>query len=507
LGEDVPSVAQAPPPAVPDAALPPASSAPTEADVRRWLSLLRQPDRLAEPDLAALLRARGRLPAAGSPIAVGQAARDMLVQAIDGLRPDGTGPKQQELPYLVLKTCFVDGAKHVSAAERLGMSPRQLTRERARAIRLLSAELTAATTAPADAPTAYRAEPIPAIASFLPRPGVSRTIAELLAQHHLVHVHGPKGIGKTSLVAELAADTARRTPVFWYRFRAGLNTTFGAFSFELAEYLRSQGRPALAEYIAEALPNPDLGIVGRLAIRDLTATSQLVVLDDCHVADDDSAVFGFAEEAVVRLPELRVVTVGRHRDASLRVGTAYALPAMTRLETQSLLAQLGVRTSPMMAEMVHAWTEGLPHLVTLAASWLKSAAPDEIGAGIEALTQQHEVQEFLLSAISELLDSADRAILDAASVFRDRFTDESVAFVADQTVGVVQDTSRRLVRRHLASRSRAGDVAFFHASVREWFYARLTPERRREVHLRAAEWYALQANKGETAYHTSRAEG
>lgn len=483
-----------------------ASAVPTEADVRRWLSLLRQPDRLAEPDLAALLRARGRLPAAASPIAVGQAARDMLVQAIDRLRPDADGPKHQELPYLVLKTCFVDGAKHVPAAERLGMSPRQLTRERARAIRLLSAELTAAA-APAAETTTYRAEPIPAIANFLPRPGVMRNVTGLLADAHLVHVHGPKGAGKTSLVAELAAETARRTPVFWYRFRAGVNTTFGAFSFELAEYLRSQGRPALAEYIAGALPAPDLGIVSRLAIRDLTESPQLVVLDDCHVVEDDSAIFGFAEEAVVRLPDLRIVTVGRHRETVLRTGAAFALPAMTRLETQSLLAQLGVRTTPTTAESIHAWTEGLPHLVTLAASWLKSAAPDEIDTGIASLTQEQGVQDFLLAAISELLDSADRAILDAASVFRDRFTDESLAWVAEQTPGIVQDTSRRLVRRHLASRSRSGDVAFFHASVREYFYERLSAERRREIHQRAAEWYTVHGNRGEAAYHLRRSEG
>jgi ATP/maltotriose-dependent transcriptional regulator MalT len=476
----------------------------SEDTVRRWLSLLRQPDRLSDPDLAALLHARGRLPAAQSPIAVGHAGRDLLVQAIDRLRPVATGPKQQELPYLVLKTCFVDGAKHVSAAERLGISPRQLTRERARAIRLLYAELNAAATSPAGA-TTYRPEPIPAIADFLDRPGVRRSLAESLAQHHFVHVHGPKGIGKTSLVAELAAQTAARTPVLWHRFRAGVNVTFGAFAFELGEYLRAQGSPALADYMAEALPAADLGIVSRLAIRDLANTPQLLVLDDYHVAADDSAFGGFVEEATLRLPELRVVTVGRHRETLPAGGAAFPMPPMTRLETQALLAQLGVRTSPLMGETVHAWTEGLPHLVTLAASWLKAAAPDEVAEGIDALTQQQEVQDFLLSAISDLLDSADRAILDAASVFRDRFTDASLAYVADQTVGTVQDTSRRLVRRHLASRSRGGDVAFFHASVREYFYARLTPGRRAAIHARAAEWYESQGSRGEAAHHAREA--
>ncbi len=475
----------------------------SEDSVRRWLSLLRQPDRLTDPDLHDLLRARGRLPAAASPISVGHAARDLIVQTIDALRPSEDGPRHQHIPYLVLKTCFVEGAKAVSAAERLGMSPRQLTRERARAIRLLHAELAAA--AATTAPSAYRPEPIPAIASFLPRPAVTRALSELLATHRLVHVHGPKGIGKTSVVAESASAVARSTPVFWYRFRAGLNTSFAALAFDLGEYLRSLGRPELAEYMVDSLPHPDLGIVSRLAIRALTEAPQLIVLDDDHYAEGDAAIAGFVEEAVVRLGELRVITVGRHRESIPRVGSAFAMPPMTRIETQSLLAQLGVRTSPLMADSVHAWTEGLPHLVTLAASWLKSAAPDDVAAGISVLSQQDEAQDFLLTAISELLDSADRAILDAASVFRDRFTDESLAIVSGQTVGMVQDTSRRLVRRHLASRSREGDVAFFHGSVREYFYSRLEPPHRTAMHERAAGWYAGQGNSPEAAYHRTRA--
>jgi ATP/maltotriose-dependent transcriptional regulator MalT len=488
----------------PPATLGPSGQSPTEDDVRRWLTDLRRPDRLGGPEVVELLRARGRRPTAGSPLGVGAAAREMLLEAIDRLKPEGRVSREQELPYLVLRTCFVDGAKHVAAAERLGMSPRQLTRERARAIRLLHAELAAAGDAPSY--STYRPEPIPAIASFLPRPAATRALSDLLAENQLVHVHGPKGIGKTSLVAELASSVSRKTPVFWYRFRAGVNTTLAAVALDLGEYLAAGGRPALADYLTEALPQPDIGIVSRLAIRCLTGSPQLVVFDDDHLAEDDPAVAGFIEEAVVRLPTLRVVTVGRHREIDTAVGTSYALPAMTRLEAQALLAQLGVRTNPLMGESIHSWTEGLPNLVTLAASWLKSAAPEDVASGVQALTEQEGVQEFLLAAISEVLDSADRAILDAASVFRDRFTDESLAFVSQQTVGTVQDASRRLVRRHLATRSRNGDVAFFHGSVREHFYARLTPESRRAIHERAAEWYRGVANRGEAAHHARAAK-
>jgi ATP/maltotriose-dependent transcriptional regulator MalT len=481
----------------------------SEAAVRRWLSSLGQPAPLPDPELIALLTAHGRLPAPPAALAVGEALRDLIVQAIDRLRPAAGVPRAQQLPHIVLTMCFVEGVKWVSAADRLGISPRQLTRERTRALLLLRDELnamTAAASASAGAGVAVRMEQIPAIAGYRPRPQVTRALGELLATQHLVHVHGPRGIGKTSLVAEFAAEKARRAPVLWIRFRAGVNTSLGAVLFELAEYLSSRGRPTLATKLAEADLDPDVGIASRLAIKDLAASPQLLVFDDYHLADADPAVAGFLAEAVSRLPELRVITVGRHASGTTGVGSGMALPALTRIEAQDLLANLDVQLGPVMAGSIHAWTAGIPQLIRLAASWLKSATPEEVSAGLTALGHQDEVRDFLLAAISEVLDSADRAILDAASVFRDRFTDEALAYVAELTVGAIEDASRRLVRRHLASRGRQGDVAFFHGSVREYFYARLEPDERRRLHTRAADWYGQHGSATEQRYHRGLAK-
>jgi ATP/maltotriose-dependent transcriptional regulator MalT len=48
-------------------------------------------------------------------------------------------------------------------------------------------------------------------------------------------------------------------------------------------------------------------------------------------------------------------------------------------------------------------------------------------------------------------------------------------------------------------------VAFFHASIREYFYARLEPDRRGALHARAAEWYAKAGHARESGYHRERA--
>src|SRR5579862_8628351 len=108
----------------------------SEAAVRVWLGDLREPHRLADPVMTQLLTTRDRVPQSASPLAVGRVASEVLHEAIERLEPpDGVGWKEQ-LPYLVLRTCFVDGAKLESAADKLGLSVRQLTRERARAIAL-----------------------------------------------------------------------------------------------------------------------------------------------------------------------------------------------------------------------------------------------------------------------------------------------------------------------------------------------------------------------------------
>lgn len=474
----------------------------SEEKLRRWLTCLGQPARLPDPDLLALLDAHGRTPHPVTSVAVGEAARELFTEAIERLRPAKDVPRAQQLPYLVLSTCFVHGLKWTSAADRLGMSPRQLTRERARAIRLLREQLLSVSRLPT---LAVAQDRIPAIAQFLPRPAVSRSLLESMSRSRLVHVHGSRGIGKTSLVAELALEHARRVPVMWLRFRPGVNASLVALAFEVGEHLKVSGQSELSDYLHDALAAVDVGIMTRLLLRGLADGPRLLVLDDFHQAATDPAISEFVDEAAERLGSLRVLTVGRHQLDGRGVGAQFAVPPFTTAETHALLAQLDVDAGREIVDAVHQWTEGLPHLVTLAASWLKTASPTDVAAVTTSLGRQDQVQDFLLGAISDLLDAADRAILDAASVFRDRFTDESLAFVSQQTLGAVEDASRRLVRRHLASRSRDGDVAFFHASVREYFYARLSALERAALHERAADWYAERHHVAEARYHRGRA--
>src|SRR5205823_5863746 len=111
-----------------------------------------------------------------------------------------------------------------------------------------------------------------------------------------------------------------------------------------------------------------------------------------------------------------------------------------------------------------------------------------------------------LDSITELISSDDRAILEAASIFRDRFTDHALAFVSERPRGAVEDAGRRLVRSYVVTRSRHGDVAFLHVTVRDYIRSRLSPKRASRLHRRAGLWYKQKSNDDEARYHFEQAE-
>jgi ATP/maltotriose-dependent transcriptional regulator MalT len=463
--------------------------------------MLRRPDQMASPEITELLTAHGKLPASMTPSSLGHAAANLLVDTIENLRAPEDAPREQKLPHLVLKTCFIDGAKLFQAAATLGVSERQMSRERARAIGLLKAELEGPLRS-----SGYRGEPVPTIRGFLARPGQARALEEALETSRQANVHGPMGIGKTSLVAELAAEVAGSTPVLWYRMRDQVNVTLNAVLFELGERLRQEGAPELSNFLAQSLPTPDAALATRVALKTLAFGPFLIVFDDYHLAEKDAAILGFVEEMAERLPLLRIVTISRSRHVGTITGKAFEVPPFTRSETTQFLSQLGVQCQPVMVKTLHAWTGGNPHLIQLAASWLKTATDEEISRGVASLNQQEEVQVFLLSYVTDLLGPDDRAILQAASILRDRFSDEALAAVAGRTRGDIEDASLRLSRVYVATRSREGDTAFFHTSVRDYVYSRIEPGLRSELHARAATWYRKINRAEEADYHEARSE-
>ena len=468
-----------------------------EVTLRRWLALLRRPSKLDSPELRELLQAHGRMPQHATSEAIGRAGAALLRDAIERLRPTAGASDVEELPYQVLAMCFLQGAKLHQAAARLEMSERQLTRERSRAIALLMDRLVSDL-----APIPHFApEEIPVVESFVSRPTVVERLERLLAERRLARVHGPPGIGKTSLVADLAARTPD-APVWWYRFRDRVNDSLPAMLIDLGQWLSVQGIHDLNAH----LKNPvavDQTVTTRLALRTLGQVTPFIVFDDAHHAEKDPAIASFIEEAVARIARLRVVTITRRR----LVGDDHALevPGLTLEETDAFLSTLAIGEPLDVVAKLHLSTGGNPQLVKLAARWISGITGEDIAVKLRELGDQEHVQDFLLATVTDLLDTDDRQVLEAASIFRVRFSDDALAYVAELTRGAVQDASRRLLRSYVATRSARGDNAFIHSMVRNYVYDRLDVDRRRTLHLRAAAWFHRLGDDEETSHHRTSA--
>ena len=470
------------------------------SNLRRWLRYLDAPERLQDGGLLDLLQRHGRMPASAVPAVVGRAGAELLKEAIERLRAGPEASRRQRLPYHLLKALFLDGTSRTKVAASLAMSDSTLARELTRAVGLLEAELTSRGTGPA---TLRSPEPVPRIIDFLPRAEQARQLGELLKTERLVHVTGPRGIGKTSLVAECTA--AAGLPVLWYQLRAGLNDSLAAFLFDLGASLDAGPGADRDDELAAALKDHDLRLASRLVLRALSDMALLLVVDDYHFAEADPMLPSFIQEAAQRATGLVVVTISRRRERPAAGQAILHIPPFTVEETEMLLDQLRITADKEVIQTVHRWTSGLPQLIRLGAAWLKSATPAQIAQGTSDFLEVDEVQDFLLDSLTDLIDPDDRRILEAASVFRDRFTDEALAFVAERSRGQVLDTSRRLIRCYLATRSHDGQVAFFHAGVHGYVYARLAPEDRAALHERAAEWFRRQGDRREAHHHQALA--
>ena len=321
------------------------------ARVRRWLTDLPRPERLADPHMRALLRAHG-LPADGPPLEAGRAAARLLRDAVDALAPTG-------LPHRVLETCFVAGVKSRGAAARLGLSERQLSRERTRAIRLLAAQLT-----PVDARVPCGAPPrLPD--PFLARPRLADALATALRVHRRVRVTGEPGCGKTTLVAAHAA--ASPASAFWYRPGPRGADGLPAFLFDLGEHL-APDEPSLASYVRGALPRLDVGLATRVALAGLARRDRMLVLDDAAASGD--AVASFLAEALARLPQLTVVEIG----GAVPCHACLAVPPFDTGEARAFLDLAGVVVDDAVVAWLHAWTGGNARLVSAATGWLAGRA-------------------------------------------------------------------------------------------------------------------------------------
>lgn len=328
------------------------------AELRLLLPNLHRPDKLDTPRTRELLRAHGRIPANPSSREVGVAAAALLTDKIAGLKAPADATWAQRLPHSVLETCFVKGHKSVQAAQELGVSERQLSRERTRALELL-----ASTLAPR-AITSVSPDRIPPTDGHLDREDLVRQVASALTKKRSVTVTGRPATGKTSVVATLAR-LVRDDQVWWVRIRRGLNDCLESFLLELGRTLARDGYPPLLDYLLAALPRPNLATATRLSLEGIALIPRLLVLDDFDSARHPEAIRDFLNEAVERVGTLSVITIG----SALTADVVVEVPPLSRVDLDRLMNARNVSWPSSVLDTLHTLAAGRPGVISAAAAW------------------------------------------------------------------------------------------------------------------------------------------
>ena len=233
---------------------------------------------------------------------------------------------------------------------------------------------------------------------------------------------------------------------------------------------------------AQALERGRIEVVRRLIESACTAAPLLLVIEDLHYAGgEEAARLGELAACVASQRALLVMSTRPDEDpidASWRARargcplTTLDLAPLTDDESRELAASYPRLADEVIAGCIQR-AQGHP----LFLDQLLRAAD----AGDTAMPAS--VQALVLLRM-ERLDRADRQTLVAASVLGLRFPREALAAMQDEAAA-----PDHLVAAGLMS-VEGGEMAFVHALMREAVYESLLKSTRREMHARAAAWYA-----------------
>ena len=343
-------------------------------------------------------------------------------------------------------------------------------------------------------------------------------------QGSLTILSGEPGIGKTRLadeVASLAED--RSIPCFWGRCweadtapalwpwiqvlrgmtRAGVVDPDGFESPELVQLFSTKG--SAARPVAADDP-PDDAEQARFALFDAIldvlrhATAErpaLIVIDDMHAADLLSLEFLRFLARSLRGEGLGVLSTVRDVDAQwspsaartigliAREGVTVSLRRLSLDDVESLLDDSQLEAGGGLAKQVHEQTEGNPLFVQELIRFLESRP----GSGADALRMLPSVSETIRQRL-QLVEPADRAVLEAASAIGREFGVTMLARVTDLDAGGLDDQLARAVKYGVLQRRSDGRYAFSHILIREALYGELSLAVREQHHARIAGVYA-----------------
>jgi DNA-binding SARP family transcriptional activator len=336
----------------------------------------------------------------------------------------------------------------------------------------------------------------------------------------VVLITGEPGVGKSRLVAELAADALARgghvllgrchssTQILpfgpWVdAFRLGgvigaatLGTMEPAWRAELARLFPEAGGPGLPA--SSENPLRLFEAVGQLMQRVAHARPTVVVLEDCHWADEMTlSLVAFVARQIGSWPVMLVVTVREDETAETplvqrtlaelrqaRAAQLLALAPLARADVGDLVrAVLGPGVEARRAERLETrvWTTSEGNAF-VALEALRAWGRDVRAEAEPPLSLPERVRELVTTRLARLSDVGRKAVAVAAVLGRE-FDFALLQHAAELSEEDAASALEELVRRRVVG-GVGESFQFTHDRIREVAHDELLPQRRRLIHAR-----------------------
>ncbi|MEM9775363.1 MAG: tetratricopeptide repeat protein [Chloroflexota bacterium] len=354
--------------------------------------------------------------------------------------------------------------------------------------------------------------PAPPIAAYAP-PKLDQFVgraAELdrfrsaFDQNKLALICGMAGIGKTTLATRLASEQPDQMAVFWHAFHDG---NLNPFIRRIAGFLANHDRSDLWEMIEsarrEGIKPPDTETSLDTITAQLNELNVILCLDDLQYVDDDPQFGEFLSK--LQTNEVPLIITAR-RFPSFLTARQQEITGLSEADVNMLLAERGIVLPDDQVADLHSYTGGNGAFLTLAAVVLKHAHdPADV---IAKLAEIDNIERFLMEEVNDRLSANQQRLM------------EGVAILGGYpgTRDVLEDMlNQRDVRRTLqeltgqflliTSEGDYGREYHQHSIIQAFYYDQPRRRMRRELHLRAAEFYETEElDQFKATFHYAKGE-